>query len=113
MGGELVRRGRLGRVRQARRGWMAVVHKGRPTASSEVRPWPDLPLSQTDRPCQTAARDRVRGRKTETALSEAGPGARRAESVEAASALILPLWRTGVTVETKSDESPVTEADQR
>jgi 3'(2'), 5'-bisphosphate nucleotidase len=46
-------------------------------------------------------------------MSEAGTGARLAEIVEAASALILPLWRTGVTVETKSDESPVTEADQR
>jgi 3'(2'), 5'-bisphosphate nucleotidase len=40
-------------------------------------------------------------------------GARLAEIVEAASALILPLWRTGLAVETKSDESPVTEADQR
>ena len=46
-------------------------------------------------------------------MSEADIGARLAEIVEAASALILPLWRTGLTVETKSDESPVTEADQR
>jgi 3'(2'), 5'-bisphosphate nucleotidase len=45
--------------------------------------------------------------------SEAEAGARLAEIVEAASALILPLWRTAVTVETKRDESPVTEADQR
>ena len=48
-----------------------------------------------------------------SAVSEADVGARLAEIVEAASALILPLWRTGLTVETKSDESPVTEADQR
>jgi 3'(2'), 5'-bisphosphate nucleotidase len=46
-------------------------------------------------------------------MSVAGVGARLAEIVEAASALILPLWRTEVAVETKSDESPVTEADQR
>jgi 3'(2'), 5'-bisphosphate nucleotidase len=46
-------------------------------------------------------------------VSAADAGARLAEIVEAASALILPLWRTGVTVETKSDKSPVTEADQR
>jgi len=36
-----------------------------------------------------------------------------AEICEAAAALILPLWRTGVEVLTKADESPVTEADQR
>lgn len=36
-----------------------------------------------------------------------------AEICEAAAALILPLWRTGVAVTHKSDESPVTEADQR
>jgi len=46
-------------------------------------------------------------------MSDADVGARLAEIVEAASALILPLWRTGLTVETKSDESPVTAADQR
>jgi 3'(2'), 5'-bisphosphate nucleotidase len=32
---------------------------------------------------------------------------------EAAAGLILPLWRSGVEVLTKADESPVTEADQR
>lgn len=36
-----------------------------------------------------------------------------AEICEAAAALILPLWRTGVEVLTKADESPVTEADRR
>lgn len=36
-----------------------------------------------------------------------------AEICEAAAALILPLWRSGVEVITKADESPVTEADQR
>jgi len=36
-----------------------------------------------------------------------------ADIVEAASAIILPLWRTGLTVESKSDQSPVTEADRR
>lgn len=30
-----------------------------------------------------------------------------------AAALILPLWRSGLTVTTKADASPVTEADQR
>jgi 3'(2'), 5'-bisphosphate nucleotidase len=33
--------------------------------------------------------------------------------VEEASALILPLWKSGLTVEAKADESPVTEADRR
>jgi 3'(2'), 5'-bisphosphate nucleotidase len=47
------------------------------------------------------------------AIGQAEIGARLAEIVEAASSLILPLWRTGLTVETKSDESPVTAADQR
>jgi 3'(2'), 5'-bisphosphate nucleotidase len=36
-----------------------------------------------------------------------------ADIVEAASAVILPIWRTGVTVDVKSDQSPVTEADRR
>lgn len=36
-----------------------------------------------------------------------------ADICEAAAALILPLWRSGVEVLTKADESPVTEADQR
>lgn len=36
-----------------------------------------------------------------------------AEICEAAAALILPLWRSGLEVLTKADESPVTEADQR
>ena len=36
-----------------------------------------------------------------------------ADIAEAASAVILALWRTGLTVETKSDQSPVTEADRR
>ena len=36
-----------------------------------------------------------------------------AEITEAAAALILPLWKSGVEVLTKADESPVTEADRR
>jgi 3'(2'), 5'-bisphosphate nucleotidase len=36
-----------------------------------------------------------------------------AEICEAAAALILPLWRSGLTVIQKADESPVTEADRR
>ena len=40
-------------------------------------------------------------------------GAVFADIVEAASAVILPLWRSGLTVDTKSDDSPVTEADRR
>ena len=35
-----------------------------------------------------------------------------AEICEAAAALILPLWRSGLAVTTKADESPVTVADQ-
>lgn len=40
-------------------------------------------------------------------------GAVLADICEDAAALILPLWRTGLDVMTKADESPVTEADQR
>jgi 3'(2'), 5'-bisphosphate nucleotidase len=40
-------------------------------------------------------------------------GGALAEIVEAACALILPLWRSGVTVDVKTDASPVTEADRR
>ncbi|MDZ4373751.1 MAG: 3'(2'),5'-bisphosphate nucleotidase CysQ [Phenylobacterium sp.] len=36
-----------------------------------------------------------------------------ADICEAAAALILPLWKSGVEVLTKADESPVTEADRR
>jgi 3'(2'), 5'-bisphosphate nucleotidase len=36
-----------------------------------------------------------------------------ADICEAAAALILPLWQSGVEVLTKADESPVTEADRR
>ena len=36
-----------------------------------------------------------------------------AEICEAAAALVLPLWKSGVEVLTKADESPVTVADQR
>jgi len=36
-----------------------------------------------------------------------------AEITEEAAALILPLWRSGLTVHAKADESPVTEADRR
>jgi 3'(2'), 5'-bisphosphate nucleotidase len=40
-------------------------------------------------------------------------GARLADICEEAARLILPLWRSGLTVITKADESPVTEADRR
>ncbi|HEX3700025.1 MAG TPA: 3'(2'),5'-bisphosphate nucleotidase CysQ [Phenylobacterium sp.] len=40
-------------------------------------------------------------------------GAELAEICEAAAQLILPLWRSGLAVTRKADESPVTEADQR
>ena len=40
-------------------------------------------------------------------------GAELAEICEAAARLILPLWRSGLAVTRKADESPVTEADQR
>jgi 3'(2'), 5'-bisphosphate nucleotidase len=46
-------------------------------------------------------------------MSQAEIGGQLAEIVEAAAAVILPLWRSGVTVETKTDQSPVTEADRR
>ena len=40
-------------------------------------------------------------------------GVELAEICEAAADLILPLWRAGLTVDRKADESPVTEADRR
>ena len=40
-------------------------------------------------------------------------GPKLAEICEEAARLILPLWRSGLTVHTKADESPVTEADRR
>lgn len=40
-------------------------------------------------------------------------GPRLADMVEAAGALILPLWRSGLDVIHKADDSPVTEADRR
>jgi 3'(2'), 5'-bisphosphate nucleotidase len=46
-------------------------------------------------------------------MSDTGAGFRLAAIVEAAAALILPYWRAAITVETKADESPVTEADRR
>ena len=46
-----------------------------------------------------------------TDLDDVGP--KLAEICEAAAALILPLWRSGLEVMSKADESPVTEADQR
>jgi len=39
-------------------------------------------------------------------------GAELADICEAAAALILPLWRSGLAVAQKADESPVTEADR-
>jgi 3'(2'), 5'-bisphosphate nucleotidase len=40
-------------------------------------------------------------------------GAELADICEAAARLILPLWRTGLAVAQKADESPVTEADRQ
>lgn len=40
-------------------------------------------------------------------------GPELARIAEEAAALILPLWRSGITVDSKADESPVTEADRR
>ncbi|MFN3520952.1 MAG: 3'(2'),5'-bisphosphate nucleotidase CysQ [Phenylobacterium sp.] len=42
-----------------------------------------------------------------------GAGARLADICEEAARLILPLWRSGLAVTKKADESPVTEADQK
>jgi 3'(2'), 5'-bisphosphate nucleotidase len=46
-------------------------------------------------------------------MSEGGAGARLARIVEEAAEIILPLWRSGLSVDTKTDDSPVTEADRR
>lgn len=51
--------------------------------------------------------------RAEGDLSDNDVGELLAEICEAAAALILPLWKSGVEVLTKADESPVTEADQR
>jgi 3'(2'), 5'-bisphosphate nucleotidase len=44
---------------------------------------------------------------------DADLGARLADITEEASRLILPLWRSALTVHAKADESPVTEADRQ
>src|SRR3546814_18999253 len=44
-------------------------------------------------------------------MSDIGP--ELAEICEAAARLILPLWRSGLAVTHKADESPVTEADRQ
>jgi 3'(2'), 5'-bisphosphate nucleotidase len=51
----------------------------------------------------------------DTALTplDASVGARLADITEEAARLILPLWKSGLTVDSKADESPVTEADRR
>ena len=45
--------------------------------------------------------------------TDANPGPRLAEIAEAACGVILPLWRTGLTIDRKIDDSPVTEADRQ
>jgi 3'(2'), 5'-bisphosphate nucleotidase len=50
---------------------------------------------------------------SDDAKNENDIGQALAEICEAAAALILPLWRSGLEVLTKADESPVTVADQR
>ena len=46
-------------------------------------------------------------------MSAGDIGTRLAEIAVEAARVILPLWRSGVTVETKADDSPVTIADKR
>jgi 3'(2'), 5'-bisphosphate nucleotidase len=46
-------------------------------------------------------------------LADADLGAQLAVFVEEAARLILPLWKSGLEVSAKADESPVTEADRR
>ena len=46
-------------------------------------------------------------------LTDPQLGALLAEFTEEAAALILPLWKSGLAVDAKSDNSPVTEADRR
>ena len=46
-------------------------------------------------------------------LADPDLGARLADIVEEAARLILPLWKSGLEVTAKADESPVTEADRR
>jgi 3'(2'), 5'-bisphosphate nucleotidase len=47
------------------------------------------------------------------ALTDPALGALLADIAEEAAALILPLWKSGLAVDAKADESPVTEADRR
>jgi 3'(2'), 5'-bisphosphate nucleotidase len=46
-------------------------------------------------------------------LAAPAVGALLADFTEEAAALILPLWKSGLTVDAKADDSPVTEADRR
>jgi len=46
-------------------------------------------------------------------LTDSAIGAVLADIAEEAAALILPLWKSGLNVDAKADNSPVTEADRR
>lgn len=50
---------------------------------------------------------------TAQSLADADLGAQLADLVEEAGRLILPLWKSGLDVTAKADDSPVTEADRR
>src|ERR1700753_2081999 len=51
--------------------------------------------------------------ESQSLVASADLGRVLAEIVEEAADLILPLWKSGLNVDRKSDESPVTEADRR
>jgi 3'(2'), 5'-bisphosphate nucleotidase len=65
------------------------------------------------RPLANAARASNNAVMTSQATPTADLGATLADIAIEAARLILPLWRSGLAVRAKADESPVTEADQR
>ena len=83
-------------LRRRVEGGAGLTHRGRRS--------PDLPLWETS----------LVGHRRRMELDVATDiAADLAELTAEAGRLILPLWKTGLTVTAKADESPVTEADQR
>ena len=55
----------------------------------------------------------IKSRENAPDLDHPSLGAFLADLTEEAAALILPLWKSNLAVDSKADESPVTEADRR
>lgn len=75
--------------------------------------WPDLPLRPIARAAYYEAMSPATTGDPAADLASGALEAEIADLAEAAGALILPYWRTGIVAGRKADDSPVTEADER